>query len=369
MNIPPSRDQSPYIFVSYSHSDKEIVNKVLEFIKKKGYKIWVDSIISIGNDPFEEIAFHILKCQLALFFLSSNSISSYYCKSEINYAISKNKKIICILLDEFEMPLGLELQLQNTQVLYYYKMDIQGFYNRLFLSKNMKELDSLNIEKLKMHTDMSPKCTLNKNNIMNFKIVSGTLFIDDNISKIESSAFVRRSDIKRIIIGKNVIMICENAFADCTSLTEVVLSSQVKFISSTAFKGCINLKSIECVSRYFSLEDNIFLIHNDHSLIYTISKNTISKIYIPSKIVYIEKYAIEGDDMVENIIIPEGVKYISSQAILNCKKLKVVSLPLSIEYIGYNFLTDCPFSTIECYVNSFAERYCRQNNIPYVIKQ
>lgn len=369
MKFLPYEEEKPYIFVSYSHTNQEIVTNILEVIYDKGYNIWYDTGISVGSDPFEYIATHLLKCELAIFFLSNNSSQSHYCKSEINFAISKSKNIICVVLDEFDMPLGLEMQLQNTQMLYYYKMSPDDFYYKLFSSNSMKALYTLNQGTFEEKANASSKYRLKNSDAINLISTSGMLVIGDDIHEISPDAFIGRTDLKKVILGKNIVAILDNAFANCINLVEVILNSKLEFISSSAFKGCINLNTIECNSPYFSIENEHFLIHSKKSVINTIHKHQTTNYHLPSKVLFLEKYSIEGDELVENIVIPEGLEYVANHAIANCMNLKLLSLPYSIKYMGNNAILNCPSVTIECYVDTYVEKYCKTKHLPYKIKK
>lgn len=369
MKFLPYEEEKPYIFVSYSHQNQEIVTNILEVIYDKGYNIWYDTGISAGSDPFEYIATHLLKCELAIFFLSSNSSQSHYCKSEINFAISKSKNIICVVLDEFDMPLGLELQLQNTQMLYYYKMRQDDFYYKLFSSNSMKALYTLNKTDLEEKTNSSSKRRLETCDAIKLKTTSGTLVIGDDIYEIGPDTFAERTDLKRLILGKNVVSILDNAFSNCINLMDVVLNSKLKFISSSAFNGCTNLNTIECNSPYFSIENKHFLVHSKKSIVSTICKHQATSYYLPPKTLFLEKYSIEGDKSVENIVIPEGLEYIANYSIVDCINLKVLTLPYSVKYMGNNAIFNCPSVTIECYTGTFAERYCKAKHLRYRIRE
>lgn len=93
-----------------------------------------------------------------------------------------------------------------------------------------------------------------------------------------------------------------------------------------------------------------------------------------------------------NIVIPNGVKSISSEAFMNCENITAVRIPdsvISIEdfaFDGCNNLIrvdipntttnigDCAFGlcenlTIHAPVGSYAERFAKENNIPFVAEQ
>lgn len=90
-----------YIFVSYSHSDKDIVLPFIEELQKQ-FNVWYDEGLSYGKEYDDEIMSKIDNCSLFIFLLTQNSIKSSYCLNEIRFATDrKNKPFINVILNEF----------------------------------------------------------------------------------------------------------------------------------------------------------------------------------------------------------------------------------------------------------------------------
>ena len=81
----------------------------------KGANIWYDEGIQPAGEWVEEIASAIKKSVLFLVFISPRSVDSRYVKSEVGYALSENKEILTIMLEDTELPAGLALCLQQYQ--------------------------------------------------------------------------------------------------------------------------------------------------------------------------------------------------------------------------------------------------------------
>ncbi|MBO4889211.1 MAG: TIR domain-containing protein [Firmicutes bacterium] len=107
--------KEPYIFISYAHRDSERVFQVLEELDKKGYRIWYDDGIAPGSEWPEDIARHLDAAHMVIAFVTPNSMASQNCRREINFALSKEKRFLSILLEKTEMPLGMEMQLSAQQ--------------------------------------------------------------------------------------------------------------------------------------------------------------------------------------------------------------------------------------------------------------
>ena len=121
--IPAYEGKEPYIFVSYAHKDSPAVFHIVEQLNARGYRIWYDEGIEPGSEWPEYIANHLLGAEMVLSILSPNAVNSVNCRREINFALSKNKPVLTIYMEDIELPVGLELQLSSQQSVLYYTYD------------------------------------------------------------------------------------------------------------------------------------------------------------------------------------------------------------------------------------------------------
>lgn len=121
--IPAYEGKEPYIFVSYAHKDSAAVFHIVERLNARGYRIWYDEGIEPGSEWPEYIANHLLGAEMVLSVLTPNAVNSVNCRREINFALSKNKPVLTIYMEDIELPVGLELQLSSQQSVLYYTYD------------------------------------------------------------------------------------------------------------------------------------------------------------------------------------------------------------------------------------------------------
>lgn len=124
----------PYIFISYAHKDSERVFQVLDELDKKGYRIWYDDGIAPGSEWPEDIARHLDAAKMVIAFVTPHSMASQNCRREINFALSKEKPFLSILLEKTQMPLGMEMQLSAQQSILRYNYSTWD----AFISKILK---------------------------------------------------------------------------------------------------------------------------------------------------------------------------------------------------------------------------------------
>ena len=71
----------PYVFVSYAHSDSNLIYPELSSFHEAHVNSWYDEGIEPGAEWREEIADAITHARLFLYFVTSSSIQSEHCKS------------------------------------------------------------------------------------------------------------------------------------------------------------------------------------------------------------------------------------------------------------------------------------------------
>jgi len=122
----------PYVFISYSHKDSEHVFPIIGRLKDEGFFIWYDEGIVPGSEWPESIANHLDNAHTILLFVSPNAIASDNVRREINFALSNKKRVIAVHLEQTELTLGLQMQLNSYQSVYFYHYStIQAFMRKL----------------------------------------------------------------------------------------------------------------------------------------------------------------------------------------------------------------------------------------------
>ncbi len=147
--FPAYRGDGAYVFVSYSHMDsKEVFQELIEF-HRQGYPVWYDEGIEAGSKWSDEIAAAISNCALFIVFLTPNSAGSENVQDEIDFAISENRKLIAILLEETELTGGMKMKLQRRQAILKYAVPEDEYrykYLAAFVSCDIPALNEIKNE-------------------------------------------------------------------------------------------------------------------------------------------------------------------------------------------------------------------------------
>jgi hypothetical protein len=101
-------------FISYSHEDKEIAEKVAKDLRKNSIDVWIDKWeINPGDSLIRKIFQEgLANCDIFLIILSASSIKSEWVKEELDYAIIKKiegvTRIIPLIVGKPEIPAPLK---------------------------------------------------------------------------------------------------------------------------------------------------------------------------------------------------------------------------------------------------------------------
>ena len=169
--------------------------------------------------------------------------------------------------------------------------------------------------------------------------------------------------VKRFVVPESVVRIGFEAFAANACMTEVILPKTMERIGDRAFHGSLEML-------HFQIPDGIRFIPNE--MFYC---NGLEEIVIPSSVEIIRDSAFSTGYNLRKVVIEEGTRTIGPDAFYYCPCLEEVYLPESLMYIGQDafslepmnakFKEDCIFYV---YADSYAENYCRANNLQYKLR-
>ncbi len=130
----PYKGDKSFVFISYSHRDKERVYPIIKKLIELGVRIWFDEAIVPSVEWDEDIAQHINNCEGMISFISKTYIDSKNCIAELKYARKLNRQQLSIYLEDTELPAGIDMFLCGIQAI---KMDLslpqnnRKFYDRI----------------------------------------------------------------------------------------------------------------------------------------------------------------------------------------------------------------------------------------------
>ena len=192
-----------------------------------------------------------------------------------------------------------------------------------------------------------------------------SITLPDTVREIGTKAFYHCSHLKKINIPVGVEKICSWTFFDCEWLESIDIPGSVVEIEEYAFYECRSgLKSITIPDSVKKIGKQAF----QRCL-------SLTDITLSGSVEKLETELFADCRSLEAIRIPEGVREIGKKVFEGCKNLKSVRFPLSLAKI--NNFTDSKKNVFKVFdseadvvaevpAGSYAEKYCKRNEIRYV---
>ena len=124
----------PYIFVSYAHADRDAVLPIIRALVDEGYRVWYDDGIQAGSSFPDYIANRLFGCSCVLMLVSRCSLSSDWCRNEVDYALNLKKHILPVYLEDVELSRALQMRLGTVHALYWHAYATDEEFNEKIFS-------------------------------------------------------------------------------------------------------------------------------------------------------------------------------------------------------------------------------------------
>ena len=189
--------------------------------------------------------------------------------------------------------------------------------------------------------------------------------LPDTVREICTRAFYGCTHLKTVNIPAGVEKISEWLFYDCELLERVDIPRSVREIGEYAFYYCCKgLKSIAIPDSVEVIGKNAFY-----------RCRALTDIKLSGSVEKLGTETFADCRALENLVIPEGVKEIGKKVFDGCVNLKCVRFPKSLAKINnftdskknvYKVFDSEANVTAEVVEGSYAEKYCKRNEIVYV---
>ena len=185
-----------------------------------------------------------------------------------------------------------------------------------------------------------------------------SITLPESIESIGNRAFGSCENMSEINIPPNVKSIGESAFWACRKLEKIVIPDSVADIGKETFVACTSLKTVRLPIGLTVIREALFS-----------SCYELECIVIPESVAKIENRAFAACKALRFVVLPPLLMEIGYGSFSGCTELEEIDIPKSVTAIGANAFGECPKLTAAVVKGSYAENYCKENQIKFKYKE
>ncbi len=129
--LPASAGPDPFVFVCYSHADRELVYPEIRRLQSQGFLVWYDDGITPGSEWNAAIADAIERCSVFLYYVTPHSVASEHCRREVVFAVEQSCSVQAVHAQQTAVPAALRLLLSHRQAILKHELTPERYGNRL----------------------------------------------------------------------------------------------------------------------------------------------------------------------------------------------------------------------------------------------
>ena len=193
-----------------------------------------------------------------------------------------------------------------------------------------------------------------------------SITLPESVTNIGEDAFNSCRNLRNITLPEGLISIGRWAFFCCESLTSLTLPDSVTEIGGNPFGGCISLEQVDVSGKHpvLAVIEGLLYYKPEKRLVYCpLQKQHVE---IPKGIQIIGDWAFVNCTNLSSITLPESLLTIGDGVFFNCTSLNSINFPESVTSIGDWAFYDSSDLTITVSRDSYAEKYCEENEMDYV---
>ncbi len=227
-----------------------------------------------------------------------------------------------------------------------------------YLCDNLKEIT---IPKSVIKLENNPFSGCNQ-----LRIINKSLFynIDDSViyDKDYSSVIGCLNSIDTdCLVLKDVKRICRNSFWNCKGIRKIILPETLEDIGYNPFVSCSNIEFVSNSKKYIVYNNALYTADKSKLVCYP-AKYAVGNVYLPDKVLTLERGAFSGCDKMTNINL-HNVSIISKTCFTNCSLLEKVYCSDLVIYIGQWAFAHCnKLKEISVYKDCFIDNNATLNS-------
>ena len=135
--LPPYEGSEPYVFVSYSHNNKQEVRDIIAQLQKDGFHVWYDEGVKPGARWSKNVAEHLQGCSFFIAMISADYLASSNCLDELEFARDTEVPRTLVYLTRTPLPPELKLRHNRNFAVQKFRMSERDFFSKLYTAEGL----------------------------------------------------------------------------------------------------------------------------------------------------------------------------------------------------------------------------------------
>jgi hypothetical protein len=125
-------DEPHKVFISYSSTNEEIADKIVENVESLGIKCWISHRDILPSEPYARAILEAINhCQICIVLFSKTANKSHHVRREIELAVSHNHRLLPIRIEDIEPTGSMKYYLSSTHWLNAFQPSIEANLERV----------------------------------------------------------------------------------------------------------------------------------------------------------------------------------------------------------------------------------------------
>lgn len=346
---------SPFLFISYSHKDANLVLADIVELKKHGVRLWYDRSIVYGEEWDRKALSVLLKpnCCGVIAYLSKNSAISPSVCLELQTAFERFKKeeakIIGIHIGDKPLSFYLGGSESCDRILTAVFNDKNKYIARSSLVGSPSDIPEIvgqaerlgAVDESGIYDDFKYRKVEDGIEIIQYRGTSRKVVVPSTIcglpvTRIGKNAMRGSDFIKEIILPATVKSIEEGAFFNLESLEKIFLPNSIEHLGVAAFRGCTSLKTVSLPTGLKKLEEALFR-----------GCTSLKECTVPYGVEELGEAVFRECVSLKKAVLPTTVKRMTEGGFYGCTSLETLKIPYDIEGLEAGSFLTCPLLNVD----------------------
>lgn len=339
----------PFLFISYSHRDADIVIADIVELKKHGVRLWYDRSILYGKKWDKEVLDVMRKgnCAGVLVYISENSARSEAVAAEMEFAAERfadaDDRVIGVHIGGRPLCGYFEANKRNDESFRKVFTEKSKFLSRSRTAYITDAVPELAKEAVRLGAAAESGVYDEFRYVRIPGGVSVTAYYGSSVCvvlpariaglpvlSLGKNMFRANERVQEVTVPDGVLRIEDGAFAGMTSLRHIVLPDSITFLGVAAFRGCTSLEQIRLPQGLTKLEEALFR-----------ECTSLRECDVPPDVKEFGEAVFHGCTCLQSVDMPSVLR-MTEGAFYGCAALQRLNVSPLLEGVEENSFLTCP---------------------------